>query len=326
MKRKWKFSQLLVMVLLAFITVIAAGCDFSMEPEEHSAPAEMTETSSITDSLLLENVPAFPLNITMTKFSPNGVEKGDYDITINADSIVNQDGKLYLPVTISDFDGNTKIIASKDETGYVGEVFNKWDGYHYVMCFGSEQWFRLCFDSQFDRWALYSEELKPYYVGSVSGQYTNEELLGYFRLGDSTKSVEFPRSLTKVDQEGNASLDFQLNIEGSVGESSDGTAWLRAKIDSFDSITDIETVNDSDSDLPEIQTLPSMELQFVICSGLDGGKPAAVNLYFSPDLERWMFYNISDKTYFVGSVNGKYSTQDLYEYFSPIIIGHWPAE
>lgn len=187
MKRKWIFSQLPVIVLIALISIVTVGCNFALEPSEPSSFVEMTEPSSttnLTESLILENAPAFPLSITMTKFNQGGIEKGDYDITIEADAVEKHGDKFYLSLRISDFDGNTKIVASRDETGcYMGEIFTKWDGYHYVMCFGSEQWFRLCFDSDYDRWALYVEGGKPYYVGSVSGQYTNEELIGYFRLG-----------------------------------------------------------------------------------------------------------------------------------------------
>ena len=176
MSRKRLLALSLVIVLTVLFAVAATGCDSSLEATEQSS------STAATEPVIMKNIPAFPLTFTMTKYGADGTQKGDHNITIKADTIEKQDSKLYLNFSIADFDGITRIIASKSEQGYAGEVFAKWDGYHYVMCFGDEQWFRVCFDSEYDRWALYVEDGKPFYVGSVSGKYTDQELIEYFRF------------------------------------------------------------------------------------------------------------------------------------------------
>lgn len=130
----------------------------------------------------MDNLPAFPLKFTVTKFCADGSEQGNYDIMIEADKIEEKQNKVYLAFRISDFDSHIKIVASKNESGYAGEVFTKWDGYYYVQCFGSDEWWRVCFDATYDCWAIYCDNGKPFYVGSITGEHTNEELIAYFRL------------------------------------------------------------------------------------------------------------------------------------------------
>ncbi|MBE6916801.1 MAG: hypothetical protein E7470_02680 [Ruminococcaceae bacterium] len=147
----------------------------------------------------------------------------------------------------------------------------------------------------------------------------------YFLQPSPPQPVEFPLTLTmtQIDQEGNATRNWQMFIEGEKGESPSGIPYLYARISSFDGIKNIETINNLDSNLPEIVTYPGVDPCAVTCLGFEAGMPAAVNLAFSPDLQRWLFYNIADETYFVGSVNNKFTTQELYSYFSPIITGSW---
>ena len=49
-------------------------------------------------------------------------------------------------------------------------------------------------------------------------------------------------------------------------------------------------------------------------------------IYFSPDMERWAFRTVSDDIYYIGSVDGKYNTQELMEYFHSFIPRNWLGE
>lgn len=57
-------------------------------------------------------------------------------------------------------------------------------------------------------------------------------------------------------------------------------------------------------------------------SGYDEGMPQ-FRLGFSPDMDRWIIINDSDKVYYVASVSGKYSTKELVEYFRILIPSNW---
>lgn len=49
-------------------------------------------------------------------------------------------------------------------------------------------------------------------------------------------------------------------------------------------------------------------------------------LGFSPNMDRWIIRNDSDKVYYVASVNGMYSTQELVEYFRILIPANWTTD
>ena len=44
-----------------------------------------------------------------------------------------------------------------------------------------------------------------------------------------------------------------------------------------------------------------------------------LRLGFSPDMDRWIIINDSDRFYYVASISGEYSAQELVEYFSILI-------
>jgi hypothetical protein len=49
-----------------------------------------------------------------------------------------------------------------------------------------------------------------------------------------------------------------------------------------------------------------------------------VVIAFSPDFDLWMYYDLKGEAFYVGSVSGTYTVQELYEYFNPMITGSWP--
>lgn len=128
--------------------------------------------------------PDFPLSLTMTKIDANGTEINDLNITIESVKTEYKNDKLYIHIEIYDFDGQKCIEASKDTDGGIGEVRTLENGYNYIMCweYPDVDLIRLCFDSEYDRWALSKGDGEAYYVGSVSGKYTVEELRAFFEL------------------------------------------------------------------------------------------------------------------------------------------------
>lgn len=129
---------------------------------------------------------AFPLTVTMTKLDANGNTLSTCKITIEGQKLKYLSGKECLDVEITGLPGVDKIEADEATDGITGEIMSypgrfewqtvscsKWPGFGFVS---------LMFSPDLDRWALSSSTGDPFYVGSVSGKYTPQELAEYFCL------------------------------------------------------------------------------------------------------------------------------------------------
>lgn len=119
-----------------------------------------------------------------TQFNANGEQIGSAQFLVESlqKRTLLQDSQAEL--SIQPFDGLSwlKIVASGDEfPAYyqLGEIYylfySAWDQIldEAILC-------TLAFDAQMDRWMILNNARQTYYVASVSGAYTLEELTSYF--------------------------------------------------------------------------------------------------------------------------------------------------
>lgn len=133
------------------------------------------------------DTPAFPIKVAMTKLDAAGNTRGTCEITIEGSRLKYLSGTECLNVEITGLPAVGKIGAVElTNTGLTGEI-RSYPGmfeFQEVLC---EEWpdggfIHLLFSPDFDRWALSRSTGEPFYVGSVSGKYTPQEIAAYFTL------------------------------------------------------------------------------------------------------------------------------------------------
>lgn len=93
---------------------------------------------------------------------------------------------------------------------------------------------------------------------------------------------------------------------------------LELSVSAFDILRDfvVET---------ELKTASGGEMFYVLYSAVNTAKDDVdvIRVGFSPDMDRWVFVNDTDQVYYVASVSGDYSAEELVEYFRPLIPANW---
>lgn len=128
--------------------------------------------------------------VTMTKVVRGKGEVGKFDLSLENKKLEQIDGKACLQIKIDSFDDLDNIWSFADwersSENMPGEIWS-WENssYQMVFCVSRDEDGNvlampvLKFDPDFDRWAL-SVGGDITYVGSISGDYTVEELLDFF--------------------------------------------------------------------------------------------------------------------------------------------------
>ena len=133
------------------------------------------------------DTPVFPLTVAMTKLDADGSTRGTCEITITGSRMKYPSGTQCLHIEITGLPGVQKIQPVKfTNTNITGEIesYPKMFDFYEVTCveWGDGDFITLRCSPDFDRWALSHSTGEPFYVGSVSGNYTPQELAGYFWL------------------------------------------------------------------------------------------------------------------------------------------------
>jgi hypothetical protein len=166
---------------------------------------------------------------------------------------------------------------------------------------------------------------ETYYAGSVSGKYTSGECISYYRglCENEDYLVSYPVNLTintvKMNSDGQELGMVPMHLNGYYQE------YLFKKDEIFLEFNDFE-------DYIQIRTPQGGRLyweegengakygRIIICAGEFPGYGArAFGLIFTEEFDR--FYLISDEgAYYVGSVSGKYTAQEIVAYFNTFMI------
>lgn len=139
------------------------------------------------------NPPTTPVSYKFdaVKVDFSGKEYGSYTFEITGEYIEPYFEAPRLDLKTNMFDGlwnvdtgnisNTSIFeGSPIEESLVGEFLTV-DSYVFDSSANSFRGGELAFSSDFDRWCYLDDEGKVLYVGSVSGDYTLQELFDYFK-------------------------------------------------------------------------------------------------------------------------------------------------
>ena len=139
-----------------------------------------------------------------------------------------------------------------------------------------------------------------------------------------TPSFPLTFTMTKLNLDGSTLGDCEVTITGSALKYPSGTACLDIELTGLSVQRKLRSLNDNDDSVGKIETLPNYEFQWGLCRLLpDGG---FANLVFSPDYERWAILYATNEPFYVGSVDNKYTAEELYEYFGDHCISPWPYD
>lgn len=119
---------------------------------------------------------------------------------------------------------------------------------------------------------------------------------------------------TKLTNRGEILGTYEIVLRGSRQDYLFGDPVLELSVAPFDILRDfvMET---------EIRTATAGEICYVLYSATNTATDDAnvIRIYFSPDMDRWLFLNDTDLTCYVASVSGAYSAQNLMDYFGSVI-------
>ena len=132
------------------------------------------------------------------------------------------------------------------------------------------------------------------------------------------KTTRFEHTLHAVilDREGNQIGTTDIALQGAQLEYLFRNTLLDVTISPFDRYLRFNlTENTQTGDKGII--LQFDQIQGIICTAWDNivGDTVFAMLYFSPELDRWMFVNTSEGLYYIATTNDAYSIDDTIEYF-----------
>lgn len=143
-----------------------------------------------------------------------------------------------------------------------------------------------------------------------------------------TTAVSFKFDAVKIDEECTERGNFKIELSGYLIEPYFEAPRLDLTMVPFDGLQSLYT-SDSSSifEGTRIKEHPSGAFLEIFCDSFDPVENdfRATRIAFSPDFDRWAYYDYKSELCYVGSVSGSYTVQELYEYFKPLITGSWPA-
>lgn len=130
--------------------------------------------------------------------------------------------------------------------------------------------------------------------------------------------VDVSLQATKLNEKGETLGTYEIHIRGNRLDYLFADSALDVSITSFDDLSGFKCHG-------KIETTPGTDICYVLYSASNSATDdvAFFEIGFSPDMDRWIFLNTTDKVYYVASVNEQYSIQELIEYFRPMIPSSW---
>ena len=130
------------------------------------------------------------VSLSASKIDANGEILGTYDIFLHGNYLKYITGKTALDVSVSAFDHLEQFIPVRNGRNKIDVEIQSWPGdetlYVHYSAWDMEQdrsvLVKICFSPDMDRWMLTDMSDQVYYLGSVSGTYTVQELLTYFGI------------------------------------------------------------------------------------------------------------------------------------------------
>ena len=134
-------------------------------------------------------------------------------------------------------------------------------------------------------------------------------------------NVDATLNATKINEQGEALGTHEIVLRGNRLDYLLTDAALEVAISPFDSLSGFVAEG-------KIKTATGKDICYVLYSASNAvtDDVAIIRICFSPEMDRWVFVNDTDQVYYVASVSGAYSTQELVEYFRPLIPSNWTTD
>lgn len=145
--------------------------------------------------------------------------------------------------------------------------------------------------------------------------------------------VDHTLSASKFDHHGDLVRTTEIRISGRKLDYLFQDSRVEFTITPFDGLAWIEPVLYANTNQEgHLSTAPENDILYTFYYGFPTNPPVyndsmtQFRLGFSPDMDRWIIINDSDKVYYVASVSGNYSPQELVEYFRVLIPVNWTTD
>lgn len=182
---------------------------------------------------------------------------------------------------------------------------------------------RLYFSENFDRVILEGRG-ETLYIGSGSGKYTAQECISYFEedgeTWDFVESVNIDMTVdaVRVDKSGREIETLQLDISGYYRNYLFGAGNIYLNIEpSKKNIGSMKTGNSTELSWCEHEN-KNAAVASIYLGGYDVNKDRMYSLWLTTtdELDRFVIWSKEEGVFFVGSVGGKYTAQEIVAYFN----------
>lgn len=141
--------------------------------------------------------------------------------------------------------------------------------------------------------------------------------------------VDITLHATKTNSQGESLGEYEISLQGNRLDYISGNASLDISVSPFDELSQFIPIRNANTNIDGlIKTEPGTDILCVHYSAWDNKTDAFVvyDIGFSPDMDRWIFVNATEGIYYVSSVSGAYTSQELVDYFHSMIpIGVHPS-
>lgn len=142
--------------------------------------------------------------------------------------------------------------------------------------------------------------------------------------------IHFIMSAAKYNTDGEEIKTVNISISGNKLDYLSGQSRLDVVIADFDYLHSFQASVIHAGDVMitgGIGTFSAMDYYSTYFTALTDHDSQIIffEIFFSPDMDRWMLMNYSSKVFYVGSVSGANTTQELIEYFKACIPTNWSS-
>ena len=140
-----------------------------------------------------------------------------------------------------------------------------------------------------------------------------------FLLPRTTK-IDYTLNTTRFNAQGEQTGDIQISVHGQQKKALFRDPQIELSVEPFDRLAWLKVITADE----EASPYRHEDLQFFFYSAADWtGKVVMVTVGFDANMDSWIFVNHTRQVYYVASVSGKYSPQELVEYFRVLIPVNW---
>ena len=140
-----------------------------------------------------------------------------------------------------------------------------------------------------------------------------------FLLPRTTK-IDYTLNTTRFNAQGEQTGDIQISVYGQQKKALFRDPQIELSVEPFDRLAWLKVITADE----EASPYRHEDLQFFFYSAADWtGKVVMVTVGFDANMDSWIFVNHTRQVYYVASVSGKYSPQELVEYFRVLIPVNW---